>query len=151
MAASKTPNQSADDLVEDWMQGPSDGAGQCLIGFALGRAEDDAFYRLYLDSSLSRYVDVAKADTLHARKLDEKRTAVWIKPGANVRQVNARNVPIEFLQGQLRRGFLRGSQGPIGNVLMAMECPSSGCGHCTTSCSHLPGGGGTTVEFTCDC
>lgn len=151
MANTKRGNQNADEVVKDWMPGPADGAGECLKGFALGRAEIGDGYRLYLDSSLARYVDIDRADMLHARKLDGTQTAVWIRAGAKVRQVSAQNVPVEFLRGQVRRGFLRGSQGPIGNVLMALECPSSGCGHCTTSCSHLPGGGDTTVEFTCNC
>jgi hypothetical protein len=117
----------------------------------LGRSDDDRKYRLYLTSALNHYVEFDKSDTIHAQKLSEQRTVVWLKAASRVRETKSKSMPIEFLQGQIRRGFLRGSQNAAG-IVMSADCPSSGCAHCTASCSSLPGGGGgDTAGFTCNC
>ena len=138
-------------IVEDWIPDPSRPDIKSVTGFMLGRSDDDKKYRLYLNSSLTHYLDFDKLDTIHAQKLDAQRTVVWLKAASRVRQTNTQSIPVEFLQGQIRRGFLRGASS-FANVLMAADCPGSGCAHCTAGCSSLPGGGGSdTAGFTCNC
>lgn len=143
-------DEGIDKLVEEDFPDPNSPDSRSMSGYALGRSEDPARYRLYLDSSLSRYIEFARDDVVHARTIGPERTIVWVKPGTSVRRIDRRTLPVEFLQGQIRTGFLRGAGNAMGQMLMSADCPRSGCGHCTASCSHLPGPG-TTVEFTCNC
>ena len=138
--------------LEDWVPNPANPDVKSLRGFTLGRSDNDTMYRLYLSSDLNHYLEFCKDDTVHAKKIDEMRTLVWVKADARVREVRSQTTPAEFLQGQVRTGFLRGINNLSGGrVFMTMGCPSSGCGHCTASCSSLPGTPDNTAGFTCNC
>lgn len=121
-----------------------------LRGFTLGKSPNDENWRLYLNLDLTHYLEFSRKDAVHAEEIEPGKTVVWLNSGAQVTETTSRSLPVEFLQGQVRTGFLRGLSG-LNNV-MALDsegCPCSGCAHCTTSCSSLPGG--SSVGLSCGC
>lgn len=121
-----------------------------LRGFTLGKSPKDELWRLYLNADLTHYVEFAREDAIHAEELKPGQTVVWLNRGARVTETTSRSLPVEFLQGQVRTGFLRGLSGLTGVMALDAEgCPCSGCAHCTTSCSSLPGG--SSVGLSCGC
>lgn len=121
-----------------------------LRGFTLGKSPDEGRWRLYLDTDLSHYIEFDKKDAVHAEEVAPGRTLVWLVRNARVTESTSRTLPVEFLQGEIRTGFLRGLSGLTGAMAMNAEgCPCSGCAHCTTSCSSLPGG--NSIGLSCGC
>ena len=136
----------------EWSPDPSDPNVRSLSGFMLVRSEDGSAYRLYLNSELSQYVEMPKDAVVHAKRISKQRTIVYLKPGTQVKRIYSRTLPIEFLQGEIQRGMFRGASGLNLGGMMLMSCPGSGCAHCTTGCSELPGGTPPdTSGFTCNC
>ncbi len=137
---------------EEWSPDPRNPDLKVVTGFTMGRSEDDSLYRLYLTKDFSHYLEFSKKDTAHAQKTSDHKTTVWLQPATQVREIHSKTVPVEFLQGDLQRGAFRGlSSFNLGGVMMMTDCPRSGCGHCTASCSSLPGGPPDTAGFTCNC
>jgi len=114
----------------------------------MGNSSREGHWRLYLDIDLTKYLEFRKEDTLHAEQFRPGRTVVWLKRGTKIHEVQTRTGSIEFLQGEIRRGFFRGVPG-LG-TMMAMGACQSGCAHCTASCTY-PGPGGDTIGYTCGC
>lgn len=139
----------ASDLADRLVPDPSDPDVRRLTGFLLGKSNRDGYWRLYLTVDLNHYLEFRQEDTLHAEEFRPTRTVVWLRSDARVHETKTRSAPVDFLQGDIRRGFLRGVSGAPQMLLNAAECPMSGCGHCTASCSHLPGG--DTIGYTCGC
>lgn len=137
--------------LEQWVPDLSNPDIKKLSGFVLGRSDREDYYRLYITTNLNHYIEFRKEDTVHAHQLHSDRTLVWVKPGTKIYETVSQSAPVEFLQGQIRRGFLRGTSGLTNMLLMAADCPGSGCAHCTAACSSLPGGGGPDTGFTCGC
>lgn len=153
MAEKDKKSGNYEDVVEQWVPDPGNPDVKRLTGFALGRSDRADRYRLYLSSNLDHYVEFKKDDTVHAQRATAERTHVWVRPEARIHETRARSLSADFLQGEIRRGFLRGvGELTRGIMLMTSDCPRSGCAHCTASCSSLPGdpGGGST-GFTCGC
>ncbi len=144
--------ESDHDDGNGWSPDPSDPDVRSLSGFMLGRGENDGDYRLYLNSELSQYAEFPKEAAVHAKRLNAQRTIVYLRPGTQVKRVHSRTLPVEFLQGEIQRGMFRGAGGlNLGGIMLA-SCPGSGCAHCTTGCSDLPGGTPPdTAGFTCHC
>lgn len=148
------PDQTSDDfepsVVADKIARSGAGATKTLRGFALGKSPDEGRWRLYLNEDLSHYIEFDKKDALHAQEVAPGRTLVWLARSARVTEATSRTLPVEFLQGQIRTGFLRGLSGLTGAMALDAEgCPCSGCAHCTTSCSSLPGG--DSIGLSCGC
>ncbi|MEU4769142.1 hypothetical protein AB0H12_38450 [Actinosynnema sp. NPDC023794] len=128
----------------------ADTDARMLRGFALGRSPAEDKWRLYLNADLTHFVEFSPEDAVHAEEAKPGRTLVWVQRQARITETTSRTLPIEFLQGQVRNGFLRGVAGLTGVTALAAEgCPCSGCAHCTTSCSSLPGG--DSVGLSCGC
>jgi hypothetical protein len=123
---------------------------RALRGFALGRSPDESQWRLYLNADLTHFLEFDSGDVVHAEETKPGSTIIWVKRNARVTEFTSRTLPVEFLQGEVRSGFLRGLAG-LTNVraLTDESCPCSGCAHCTTSCSSLPGG--DSVGLSCGC
>ncbi|MEU9851750.1 hypothetical protein [Streptomyces sp. NPDC047974] len=121
-----------------------------LTGFALGRSTGEGRWRLYLNAELTHFVECDRADVVHAEETRPGHTIVWVRRDARITESTSRTLPVEFLQGEVRTGFLRGLSGLTGVRALAAEgCPCSGCAHCTQSCSSLPGG--DSVGLSCGC
>lgn len=120
-------------------------------GFTLGKSPDEGRWRLYVNTELTHFFELERKDVLHAAELKTGQTTVWVRREARVTETTSRTLPVEFLQGEIRRGFLRGLSGLNGAMALDAEgCPCSGCAHCTQSCSSLPGGG-DSVGLSCGC
>lgn len=143
---------SEDEVVARIVSDPNNPDVKRVTGFALGKSSRDGYWRLYLNVDLSHYLEFEKSATLHAKQFREGRTVVWLKSGTRVIETKARSAPVDFLEGEISRGFARGFSG-VSMVMNAADCPGSGCAHCTASCSSLPGGGGdsSTIGYTCGC
>lgn len=149
----KTSEVCEDEIASRVVPDPDNPSVRRLTGFLLGRSNKDGYWRLYMNVDFDHYVEFEKKATLHAEQFREGRTVVWLKPDTKVRETKARSAPIEFLQGDISRGFARGVSGMVGPVFAA-DCPGSGCAHCTAACSSLPGTPGdnpNTVGYTCGC
>lgn len=132
------------------LSGAASSGTKSLRGFTLGKSPQDDLWRLYLNGDLTHYVEFAREDAIHAEEIEPGQTMVWLNRGARVTETTSRSLPVEFLQGQVRTGFLRGLSGLTGVMALDSEgCPCSGCAHCTTSCSSLPGG--SSVGLSCGC
>ncbi|MFF1792597.1 hypothetical protein ACFVX9_39835, partial [Kitasatospora sp. NPDC058243] len=102
------------------------------------------------NAALTHFVECDAKDALHAEETRPGHTLVWVRRDARTTETTSRTLPVEFLQGEVRTGFLRGLSGLTGVRALAAEgCPCSGCAHCTTSCSSLPGG--DSVGLSCGC
>jgi hypothetical protein len=120
-----------------------------IRGFLLGNSDREEYWRLYLNIELTRFIEFRKEDTLHAKQFAPGRTVVWVKQGTKVQESQTRTAPVEFLQGEIRRGFFRGIPG-VGRMLAMDASCNSGCAHCTASCTY-PGPGSDTIGYTCGC
>jgi hypothetical protein len=144
-----------DEISERVVRDPSRTDQKILRGFALGRSTSDDQWRLYLNAELTHYLEFDKRATLHAKEVRPGETVVWIQPDTQVRETSTRNIPVEFLRGEIQRGFLRGVSGI--NRIMALSseypgCEASGCGCGTQECTKPgPGPGGDTVGLSCGC
>jgi hypothetical protein len=137
------------EILEQIVRNPAQPEVRRLTGFLLGRSDRDDYWRLYLTVDLNHYLEIRKEDTLHAQEFRPGRTVVWINPDAKIAETNSATAPIDFLKGDIQRGFLRGVSGMQQQFLAAADCPGSGCAHCSVACSNLPGG--DTVGYTCGC
>lgn len=127
-----------------------DSNAKVLNGFALGRSPSADRWRLYLNAELTHFLEFDAKDAIHAEETKPGRTLVWVRRDSRVTETTSRTLPVEFLQGEVRTGFMRGLAGLTGVTALAAEgCPCSGCAHCTTSCSSLPGG--ESVGLSCGC
>jgi len=141
----------SDELLDRLVSDPANPDVNRITGFLMGKSNREGYWRLYMSVDLNYYLEFRKEDTLHAQQFRPSRTVVWLKKGAIVHRTNLASAPLEFLQGEIRRGFLRGigfSGGPH-FVMLDDSCPGSGCAHCTVACSNLPGN--DTVGYTCGC
>lgn len=139
------------DLSERVVRDPARPDQKVLRGFALGRSVHDDQWRLYLNAEFTHFLEFDKEAAIHAQEVRHGETLVWVRPDAHVRETSTRKISVEFLQGEIRRGFLRGVSGVNGIMTLSAEgCPCSGCAHCTTSCSGLPGPD-NTVGLSCGC
>ena len=138
-----------DPLIDRLIPDPANPHVKRLTGFRMGRSQLPDHWRLYLNVNLNHYIDFKKEDTLDAHEFRPARVVVWLKPGARISETKTSSVPVEFLQGEIRRGFLRGASGMPRVFADMADCPGSGCAHCTAACSSLPNG--DTVGYTCGC
>jgi hypothetical protein len=138
-----------DPLIDRLVPDPGNPRVKRLTGFMMGRSQLEDHWRLYLSVNLDHYIDFKKEDTLDAHQFRPARVVVWLKAGARVSETKTSSVPVEFLQGEIRRGFLRGTSGLPRIFADSAGCPGSGCAHCSVACSNLPGG--DTVGYTCGC
>jgi hypothetical protein len=139
-----------DELIERLIPDPSNPDVKRITGFLMGNSDREGYWRLYLTVNLNHYIEFRKEETLYAHQFRPGRTVIWIKPGSRIHEMKARSAPVEFLQGQVRRGFLRGVSGITQVMDLEAGCPGSGCAHCSVACSQLPGGE-DTIGYTCGC
>jgi len=127
-----------DEGVDRAVPDPSHPDVSTLSGFVLARSDREDYWRLYLNDRLNHYFEFRKEDTLEARQIRPTRTLVWVRPGTRVHETTTVSAPVDFLLGDVRRGFFRG----IGGLALMMAdsegCPGSGCAHCSVACSNLP-------------
>jgi hypothetical protein len=147
----------ADDLADHLVPDPANPDVRRLVGFLLGKSHRDGYWRLYLNSDLTHYIEFSKEDTVHAKQVGPNRTMVWVKPQTRVQVYQTASVPVEFLKGDVLKDAMGGAgQSGFGRTMMAMA-GASGCAHCqqTPSCPCHPGtgvsGGADTAGFSCGC
>jgi hypothetical protein len=99
-----------------------------LTGFLLGKSEIEDRWRLYMSADLNHYIEFQKVDLIDAHQFHPSHTVVWLKPDARAYETKTHSAPVEFLQGEIRRGFLRGMMGVpriFADMAVAAE---TGCG-----------------------
>jgi len=118
------PDPLTDRLVPD----PNNPNVTQLTGFLLGKSNIEDRWRLYMSADLNHYIEFQKDDLIDAHQFRPSRTVVWLKPGARAYETKTRLAPVEFLQGEIRRGFLRGMMG-VPRIFADMPVAAeTGCG-----------------------
>jgi hypothetical protein len=94
------------DLVPDPGQPPPESV--VLRGY-MGKSDRDGHRRLYLDDSLSSWVEIPEDEILHVETTpeDESGTSIWVKRSAQLetKRVESATAPAEFLTGDIASGF----------------------------------------------
>ena len=128
----RTPKDFAEDkivrdLVPDPGQPPPDSV--VLRGF-MGKSDRDGHRRLYLDDSLSSWVEIPEEEILHVETTpdDESGTAIWVKRSAQLetKSVQSASAPAEFLSGDIAgaaAGGLRPGAPGLKGVPLSPFCP----------------------------
>jgi hypothetical protein len=96
------------EILEQIIRDPAQPEVKRLTGFLMGRSDRDDYWRLYLTVDLNHYLEIRKEDTLHAQEFRPGRTVVWVKPDAKLVETNSAVAPVDFVRGDIQRGFLRG-------------------------------------------
>jgi hypothetical protein len=115
-------------LIPDPAAGPPDTT--VLHGY-LGKSTSDRNWRLYLDATLTSYVEVSEDDIMHHRQLAaDGGTLVWVPKSLEltVTRISSATVQAEFLSGAISAGRMRPTQHsnaaspPVG--VQSVGCPS---------------------------
>jgi hypothetical protein len=138
MAAAREPEQQPqehphgrihlDPLTERLVPDPNNPNVTRQTGFLLGKSQIESRWRLYMSADLNHYVEFDKDDIIDAHQFRPSYTVVWLRPNAQAYETKTRSAPVEFLQGEIRKGFLRGMAGVprmFSNMAVAAE---TGCG-----------------------
>lgn len=146
-----------DRLIPD----PSNPNLKKVKGFALGKSDKEAYWRLYFNANLTHYLEFRKEDTVHAKQESSGNIMVWLKPESEVKEMLLRSGKLDFLKGTIVNEYLR-KEGiypgafRIGR-LQLMAADGSGCAHtgCSAGCTEGYGCAGDqpnpSVGFTCGC
>lgn len=146
------PDEIIDRLVTD----PDNPNVKRVVGLFLGKSSREKYWRLYLNSTLSNYLEFRQEDTLEAQRQPSGGIVVWLKPEAKVQQMVTEPVPEEFLKGELLGGNLRrASASGIGGLRRNLGLAAAGCGGGTqdASCQTVGSSCGpacSTTGYTCD-
>jgi hypothetical protein len=109
-----------------------------LVGRFLGNSERQGYYRLYINDRLNRYLEFPKDATVDAERLESGRIVVWLKSGTKVADIVTREVPEDFLLGDIHRENAGRAAGLPGMGRAFAMAAAPGCG-----------GGGTQVMNLC--
>src|SRR6185436_9027257 len=114
------PSELIGRLVPD----PENPDVQRLRGFRLGESDRAAYWRLYLDTDLSDYLEFKKESVLDGKQLPDGSTMVWLKVDAKITRTRTQRSALQFLTGDITSGFpratglgslARASNGGLGN------------------------------------
>ena len=96
-----------DDWVGKVVPDPENPDVRRVVGFGLGESDRPAYWRLYLNSDLTEYLEFRKEDCLHAKQLESGGyTVAWLKPDAKIAHTRTQEAALEFLRGDIRSRFL---------------------------------------------
>jgi hypothetical protein len=95
-----------DDLIGRLVPDPANTDLVRLAGLFLGNSEREAYWRLYLTTSLNHYLEFRKEDTVDAERFPSGAIVVWLKPEARVQERITRSIPAAFLQGNISSMYL---------------------------------------------
>ena len=116
-----------DEIIERLVPDPANPRVTKLVGLYLGNSSRHEYWRLYLNASLSRYLEFRKEDTLDSERLSTDEIVVWLKPDAKVEATVTAAVPEEFLRGEFQ-----GRLGQLGRIASAIRpmlaLGGQGCG-----------------------
>jgi hypothetical protein len=135
--AAKRPNVDAHPLVKALVPDPSKPPTPSvkLIGLP-GDSPDSGATRLWLDESLTAYVDVPTASVLHSQVLpDDAGTILWVARDAQLTYgtVATQSAEASFLSGQITSSHMAGAAAAAGvaptpitpRPSLVMPCPST--------------------------
>jgi hypothetical protein len=146
MPQPKKPNLQPDPVVEALIPDPAQGPppGTTVLHGYLGKSSTEGVWRLYLDPSLSEYVEIPEADIQHAETLpDTSGSSIWVINTTSLKHVRTetQDVQAEFLGGDITdellatspAGVVGGPGGPVptppisiaGPCLSRVACPST--------------------------
>lgn len=158
MTTKKTKNGGSglepDEIVERLVQDPANPQVRKLVGRYLGKGTDDAFWRLYMNESLSHYIEFKKDDTIDAERVASGALIVWLKPETSVTETRKRAGAVEFLQGEIYRDNIGKLRDPILDTSLRTVLATGGatCAHSPCPPPDYPGGPtDTTIGYTCAC
>jgi hypothetical protein len=120
-----------DEWVRNVVGDPASGERPVLLAGYVGDAADDEHTRIYLDPSLSSYVDVRDADVLHHAPLEGDHapaggSLVWVRGGALSGPPSAAAAGADFFTGPvLAQNRQPGAAtGPVQTTLLTLGCPT---------------------------
>jgi hypothetical protein len=139
MDEERKKNIETDPILERLERERGPGGVIKLVGRFLGNSEREGYYRLYVNDRLNRYLEFPKDATIDAERLQSGRVVVWLKQGTKVADVMTREVPEDFLLGDIfRENAARAAGLPGMGTVFRMAAAAPGCG-----------GGGTDVMNLC--
>jgi hypothetical protein len=120
-------------LVPDTSAGPPDVA--VLHGY-VGKSASANTWRLYLDATLSSYVEVSEGDILHHKEIaGDGGTLVWVPKSLELKvtRVSSATIQAEFLSGAIAAGRMQ----PTGRekVVSRAAVRTVGCPSILTNCT----------------
>jgi len=135
--------EKQDDLIDRLVQDPNNPRVKKLVGFRMGKSNQEEYWRLYLTDDLNHFLDFRKEDTLHAEQVSSTKTLVWLNPNAEVKESIVRSGRVDFLRGTIIEDHLRRRPGSSGTgprgLLFAMAgamAGQSGCLRAGGDCGH---------------
>jgi hypothetical protein len=145
----KKAELSPDPLVESLVpEGGNPPSAIVLEGF-LGQSDREGHRRLYVDPSLSTYLDIPEDEIVHSRKAGEDSrlgtsTLLWVRRSAEIEQtvVDSRRVQADFLAGDITSWYIAGTAGASAPVSPAGAAGLHGIPALTFSLACGGGGGG---------
>ena len=149
-------NIETDEILERLEQERGPGGVIKLVGRFLGNSERQGYYRLYINERLNRYLEFPKDATVDAERLESKRIVVWLKSGTKVADVVTREVPEDFLLGDIHRENAGRAAGLPGMSRVFRMAAAQGCGGGTSVMDLCPSSmipancPDTQLSFTCN-
>jgi hypothetical protein len=149
-----------DELIKKLVPDPNNPDVKRVTGFVMGKSSRPGYWRLYLSVDLNHHLEFRQSDTVHAAKIREGRTVVWLKPDAKITETRTASGSQDFVEGGLIQQYLRRRGADVAGLLgfrdtRVMAADGSGCAHtgCSAGCTpgYGCGGGSDTIGYTCGC